>query len=185
MMLRQKRISRNVTCDFFLTLFCIWINNDGYILVQTKGLMSRPTPRCGDMFLQTLKMNLLSGIQYIQSSILQHVSDIGWAAPRANQLACAILWIILAKDPHCIANGVCLRFHVSVKFLLLSQLGLVGVPADKLVYFLLTGQQMLHKLESNPCAANSRYINESGIDFSATCWSIYGENPEVARQGEF
>ena len=37
-----------------------------------------------------------------------------------------------------------------------------------------------YSLDSNPRAANSGFMSESGMDFSAPCWSMYGESPVVA-----
>ena len=80
----QKGISGNVRGDFFVTFFYAWIRYDDYVLIQPEGLVCSPVSRGGHVFLQSLIMNFLTSVKYVNASILQPIRYFVGSAPCAN-----------------------------------------------------------------------------------------------------
>ena len=91
------------------------------------------------MFFETFEVNFLSCVQDVKSTFLKDVCYFVWAPPSPYELASSSFWKDVTKDPYSVADAMRFRFHMTVKFLLLSKLRLVRLPPYQFMDFLLPG----------------------------------------------
>ena len=83
-------------------------------------------------------------VQYVDTSILQNMSDSLRAMPCAHRLGRAFSRDILSEKPNQVTLPVRLGLYGSIILQLLTHLGLVGVSTHQVMNFLLASQYVIY-----------------------------------------